>query len=99
MPRPLRTVPFVVALSLCAVGCSTLYRPVFSPGKSNYKKPPEKKEASADLLLSTPSDGHPNTTPVPGAGELPGLPPAEGAAPAAPGMLDAPPAIPGLPNP
>jgi hypothetical protein len=98
MPRPLRTVPFVVALSLCAVGCSTLYRPVYSPGKSNYKKPPEKKDA-AELLLTTPANGNPNPAPVPGAGALPGLPPADGAAPAAPGMLDAPPAIPGLPTP
>ena len=94
MLRPLRTffALLLVAFSFFFFGCSTLYRPVYSPGKSNYKKPPEKKEAAVDLLPPAPSDQAPGGLPVdPGA--------APGAAPApAPGMLDAAPAIPGLPQ-
>ena len=94
MLRPLRTARLLLllALPLAGVGCSTLYRPIYSPGKSNYKRPPEKKEAVADLL--PPTSGKPAVEGLP-------LPPAGGAAaPApAPGMLDAAPAIPGLPQP
>ena len=94
MLRPLRTASlllfFVFALSL--VGCSTLYRrQVYHPGKSNYKRPPEKKEVVADLLPPEPAAGAPNA--AQGLPEL-GAPPA----PPAPGMLDAAPAIPGLPQ-
>jgi hypothetical protein len=92
MIRPLRTaLPlFFVIASLFGFGCSTLYRPVYSPGKSNYKRPPEKKEAVAELLPPEPAPG--------AAGAVQGLPePAAPAAPA-PGMLDAAPAIPGLPQ-
>jgi hypothetical protein len=94
MLRPIRTVSslLIVAFSISAVGCSTIYRPVYSPGKSNYKKPPEKKEAAAELLPPTPADNAPNAAPVPDAGAAPAP-----AAPA-PGMLDAAPAIPGLPQ-
>lgn len=94
MLRPLRTVfsLLLVAYSFLAVGCSTLYRPVYSPGKSNYKKPPEKKEAVADLLPPEPTDAAHNVTPA--------MPDATAPPPApAPGMLDAAPAIPGLPQP
>jgi len=67
---------------------------MYSPGKSNYKKPPEKIDAAADLLPIAPAGG---AAPMGGDG-LPLLPDA-GAVPAPiPGMLDAPPAIPGLPN-
>jgi|GEM_PF-6810044 len=96
MLRPFRTaLPFVcLPLFLCA-GCSTLYRPIYSPGKTNYKKPPE-TEVSAAELLPPASAGD-----AAGGAEPGGLPPMPdaGAAPAAPppGMLDAPPAIPGLP--
>lgn len=93
MLRPLRTVVplLLAAFSLSAAGCSTIYRPVYSPGKSNYKKPPEKKEAVADLLPPEPAD----------AGLLPVAPQPDVTAPPpapAPGMLDTPPAIPGLPQ-
>ena len=93
MPRPFRTVfsLLLVAFSFSAIGCHTLYRPIYSPGKSNYKKPPEKKEAVAELLPPEPTNGAPNVAPIP-----PDLS-APPAAPA-PGMLDAPPAIPGLPQ-
>jgi hypothetical protein len=70
-------------------GCSTIYRPVYSPGKSNYKKPPEK---AVELL--PPDVGTPGQAPAAPAG---GVPPPVPAAPA-PGLLDAPPAIPGLPQ-
>ncbi|MGB8169574.1 MAG: hypothetical protein WCF18_18885 [Chthoniobacteraceae bacterium] len=94
MIRPLRTalVLLFVAFSFFAAGCSSLYRPVYSPGKSNYKKPPEKKEAAVELLPPEPAPG--------AAGGVQGLPEAPAPAPAAPapGMLDAPPAIPGLPQ-
>lgn len=96
MIRPLRTASlllfFVFALSL--VGCSTLYRrQVYHPGKSNYKKPPEKVEAVADLLPPEPEPGAPNAA----QGLIEPAAPAAPAAPA-PGMLDAAPAIPGLPQ-
>ncbi len=98
MLRPLRTaLPFVcLPLFLCA-GCSTIYRPVYSPGKSNYKKPPEKLDSAAELLPPAPSGAAAGAGGA--AGGLPPMPDA-GAAPAtpAPGMLDAPPAIPGLPQ-
>lgn len=93
MLRPLRTVfsLLLVALSFFAVGCSSLYRPVYSPGKTNYKKPPEKKEVVVDLLPTEPRDGAPRVAPIlPDAGAAPAAP--------APGMLDAAPAIPGLPQ-
>lgn len=89
---------------LALAGCSTLYRPIYSPGKSNYKKPPEKREA-VELLPPTPSDTAPLTAPVPAGGAMPdgampGAPaPGGEAPPAIPGLLDAPPAIPGLPQP
>ena len=84
----------LVALTLASVGCSTIYRPVYSPGKTNYKRPPEKKEAVADLLPPEPAPGDPGALNPPL-----GLP-EPGAAPAAPapGVLDAAPAIPGLPG-
>ncbi len=93
MIRPLRTVLplLLVALSFTAVGCRTLYRPIYSPGKSNYKKPPE-KSGSTELLPPEPAPDAGGA-----GGAVQGLPePAVPAAPA-PGMLDAPPAIPGLP--
>lgn len=94
MLRPPRTARllFLLAFTFASVGCSTLYRPIYSPGKTNYKRPPEKKEAVADLL--------PPATDRPGVDGLP-VPPAGGAAAPAPipGMLDAAPAIPGLPQP
>ena len=88
-PRTARLL-LLVALTLASVGCSTLYRPIYSPGKTNYKRPPEKKDAVAELLPPTPAPGTP-VAPL-------GLP--EGGAPPAPapGMLDAAPAIPGLPG-
>jgi hypothetical protein len=81
-------------LAVSAAGCSTLYRrQVYHPYKSSYKKPPEKKEATAELLPPAPDANAPAAPQVPldpGAGP--------GAAAPAPGMLDAPPAIPGLPQ-
>ena len=94
MLRPFRTVfPLLaVVLAISVAGCATLYRrQIYHPYKSNYKKPPEKKEAATDLLPPAPSDTPPGGLPVPAD---------PGAAPApapAPGMLDAP-AIPGLPQ-
>jgi hypothetical protein len=95
MLRPLRTVLplLLVAFSFSAVGCHSFYRPIYSPGKSNYKKPPEKKEAVAELLAPEPAAGGGNAVqglPEAGAAPAPGAP--------APGMLDAAPAIPGLPQ-
>lgn len=100
MLRPLRTLlpVFFLAFVIFGTGCATLYRrQIYHPYRSNYQKPPEKKEAGADLLPPATDSGAPNPAPVPDAGALPGGAPAP-AAPA-PGMLDAPPAIPGLPQP
>jgi hypothetical protein len=81
-------------LAVSVAGCATLYRrQVYHPYRSNYKKPPEKKEAVVDLLPPEPSNGAPNVAPIPPEGAAAPAP----AAPA-PGMLDAPPAIPGLPQ-
>ena len=93
MLHPLRTIFSLLVVAFCffAVGCSTLYRPVYSPGKTNYKKPPEKKEAAVELLPTLPGDAAHQVAPVPEAGAAPAAP--------APGMLDAAPAIPGLPQP
>ncbi len=92
MLRPPRTARLllVLALTLASVGCSTLYRPIYSPGKTNYKRPPEKKEAAVDLLPPEPSGGVPNAAQ--------GLPEAPAPAAPAPGGMDAAPAIPGLPQ-
>ncbi|HYR57371.1 MAG TPA: hypothetical protein VEO95_02030 [Chthoniobacteraceae bacterium] len=99
MLRPFRTVflVFLTALTCAFTGCTTLYRPVYSPGKSNYKTPPEKKETAAELLPPNPESGVQNPALIPPEGAAPALP----AAPAAPapGGLEAPPAIPGLPPP
>jgi hypothetical protein len=81
-------------------GCKTLYRKqIYHPYKSNYQKPPEKRDAAAELLpeVKAPEAGAGGLNAMPGLPEAGGLPGME--APAAiPGMLDAPPAIPGLPQ-
>jgi hypothetical protein len=58
-------------------GCGTIYTPVYSPRKSNYRKPPEKKEASGAELLPTPPVGTPpsQTAPIQSDGGL--IPPAQ----------------------
>jgi hypothetical protein len=99
MHRLLKTVPplFVLALTFFVAGCSTIYRPVYSPGRSHYKKPPEKAPA-AELLPPAPEPHAGDLLLPPAGGGAAPAPPAGGAAPAIPGM-DAMPAIPGLPPP
>jgi hypothetical protein len=99
MHRLRSTVPplLLLALALSFGGCSTIYREkIYSPGKSHYKKPPEKAAAPADLLPPAGPGADALLLPPAPAGAAP-APAADGAAPAVPGM-DAMPAVPGLPQ-
>ena len=90
------------AISLSFSACvGTLYDPMYSYRNTHYRKPPERKEASAaDVLKSLESnkrDGLPPEGLPPAPAEVPGLPPAMGdpAVPAIPGLPPAaPPPVP-----
>jgi hypothetical protein len=73
-----RSFLLLAALSLPLCGCSTVYSRIYSPAKSYYKAPAEKKATTkeeADKLLgpgATQEGGMPPGTPP---GELPPAPP------------------------
>jgi hypothetical protein len=103
MSRPLSIVfPIIIAgLSLSFAACSTPYSRMYSPRNSHFIPKQEKKEKSAEEILTTtePAPTPGPTTPglIPDAtapGAIPGLPPATAPAPApapAPEAAPAPP--------
>ena len=98
MSRPSRFFlpAFLGAATLCFSACvGTIYDRTYTNKKTYFKPPPEKKEVSAEAILSQ-VDSKPGAAP---ATDPAGLPPADAGAGAVPGLP--PPAaagdIPGLP--
>lgn len=94
MSRPSRKLctASLLALSILAAGCGTIYDRTYSPRRSYYVKPPEKVEPlGVDLLPPTQNEA-PGVAPT----NLPGSPTGPSEPP--PPALNIEPPIPGLPQ-